>query len=289
MGISASEAAERFPNSPDRFLDVGAGEVAHRSFGTGPDVLFVHGWPVSGATFRKLLPHLTDKFTCHVIDLPGAGSSRFADATPVTVDQQIITVRRVIDEFGFGQRRPRRTRQWRADRQARHRRRPPHAGVGADRYRTTCWVELAIQALPRRTAHTWCRRRLLLDRRSSAPSAQSIRARWRVRRLAPCSTESSMSSSSNLCTPRDHTSMPRSDSCEASTRVTCANSPPFTDRSRYRSNSSGASRIRSFLSTAPDRWSARSRTPGCTSSRGPACSPTRNAPAEVAPAPCSRS
>lgn len=101
MGISASEAAERFRTPPDRFLDVGAGEVAHRSFGTGPDVLFVHGWPVSGATFRKLLPHLTDKFTCHVIDLPGAGSSRFADTTPVTVDQQIITVRRVIDKLGL--------------------------------------------------------------------------------------------------------------------------------------------------------------------------------------------
>ena len=62
---------------PDRFLDVGAGEVAYRRVGTGPDVLFVHGWPVSGATFRTLLPHLADHVTCHVIDLPGAGSSRF--------------------------------------------------------------------------------------------------------------------------------------------------------------------------------------------------------------------
>jgi haloalkane dehalogenase len=101
MSISESEAAELFREAPGRYLDVGAGEVAYRSVGSGPDVLFVHGWPVSGATFRKLLPHLADSFTCHVIDLPGAGSSRFADTTPVSIEQHISTVRRVIDLLGF--------------------------------------------------------------------------------------------------------------------------------------------------------------------------------------------
>ena len=75
--LTPTAAAELFRAAPDRFLDVGAGEVAYRRVGTGPDVLFVHGWPVSGATFRRLLPHLVDHVTCHVIDLPGAGSSRF--------------------------------------------------------------------------------------------------------------------------------------------------------------------------------------------------------------------
>ena len=65
--------------------------------GTGPDVLFVHGWPVSGATFRHLLPHLADHVTCHVVDLPGAGSSRFGADTTLTVEQHIETVRRVVD------------------------------------------------------------------------------------------------------------------------------------------------------------------------------------------------
>jgi haloalkane dehalogenase len=97
MSITAVEATELFRREPDRFLDVGAGEVAYRCVGRGPDVLFVHGWPVSGATFRTLLPHLTDHVTCHVIDLPGAGSSRFTADTPLTVDQHIRSVRRVID------------------------------------------------------------------------------------------------------------------------------------------------------------------------------------------------
>jgi pimeloyl-ACP methyl ester carboxylesterase len=97
MSISAQDAADVFRREPDRFLDVGAGEVAYRRVGTGPDVLFVHGWPVSSATYRTLLPHLADHVTCHLIDLPGAGSSRFTATTRLTVENHIHSVRRVID------------------------------------------------------------------------------------------------------------------------------------------------------------------------------------------------
>ncbi len=95
--LTAAGAADLFRREPDRFLDVGAGEVAYRRVGSGPDVLFVHGWPVSGATFRTLLPHLAEHVTCHVIDLPGAGSSRFTADTTITVDTHIQSVRRVLD------------------------------------------------------------------------------------------------------------------------------------------------------------------------------------------------
>jgi haloalkane dehalogenase len=101
--FSAADAADLFRRPPDRFLDVGAGEVACRSVGTGPAVLFVHGWPVSGATFRTLLPHLVDHVTCHVIDLPSAGSSRFDATTPLTIRQHIETVRRVVDLLALDQ------------------------------------------------------------------------------------------------------------------------------------------------------------------------------------------
>ena len=95
--LTPSDATELFRRQPDRFLDVGAGEVAHRQVGSGPDVLFVHGWPVSGATFRTLLPHLVDHVTCHVIDLPSSGSSRFDSDTTLTIDQHIRSVNRVVD------------------------------------------------------------------------------------------------------------------------------------------------------------------------------------------------
>ena len=97
--LTPAPATDAFRRDPDRFLDVGAGEVAYRRFGTGPDVLFVHGWPVSGATFRTLLPYLVEHVTCHVIDFPGTGSSRFDATTPITLDQHIETVRRVVDQL----------------------------------------------------------------------------------------------------------------------------------------------------------------------------------------------
>lgn len=98
--LTSAAASDLFRIAPDRWIDVGAGEAAIRTVGNGPDVLFVHGWPVNGATFRRLLPHLVDHVTCHVIDLPSAGSSRFDDSTPVSIDQHIETVRRVVDDLG---------------------------------------------------------------------------------------------------------------------------------------------------------------------------------------------
>ena len=95
--LTPADASELFRREPDRFLDVGAGEAAYRVVGSGPDVLFVHGWPVSSATFRLLLPHLVDHVTCHLIDLPSAGSSRFDADTPMSIEQHIATVRRVVD------------------------------------------------------------------------------------------------------------------------------------------------------------------------------------------------
>ena len=98
--MNAAEASELFRGAPHQMIDVGEGRVAHRKVGTGPDVLFVHGWPVSGATFRTLLPHLVEHVTCHLIDLPGAGSSEFGPDTVITVEQHFQSIRRVVDALG---------------------------------------------------------------------------------------------------------------------------------------------------------------------------------------------
>jgi haloalkane dehalogenase len=96
-----NEAVELFRREPQRYLPVATGEVAYRRVGNGPDVLFVHGWPVSGATFRHLLPHLAHHVTCHVIDLPGAGASRFLPDTRLSFDGHIAAVRQVVETLGF--------------------------------------------------------------------------------------------------------------------------------------------------------------------------------------------
>jgi pimeloyl-ACP methyl ester carboxylesterase len=90
---------EAFRSPPERLLDVGDGAaVAVRTFGTGPDVVFVHGWPVSGATFRRIVPRLAASVRCHVVDLPGTGSSRWVDASPLSIDLHVRAVRRVVED-----------------------------------------------------------------------------------------------------------------------------------------------------------------------------------------------
>lgn len=99
--LDAAAATDLFRQDPDDWIDVGAGQAAYRRVGQGPDVLFVHGYPVSGATFRLLLPHLVEHLTCHVIDLPGAGDSRFDAGTTITFEQHVESVRRVVDRLGL--------------------------------------------------------------------------------------------------------------------------------------------------------------------------------------------
>jgi pimeloyl-ACP methyl ester carboxylesterase len=99
MSVEAT-FSDRFRDRPDQLIDVGGASVAYRRMGEGPDVLFVHGWPVSGATFRKILPHLVGHATCHVIDLPGAGSSVFDESSALSLRKHIESVRRVVDWLG---------------------------------------------------------------------------------------------------------------------------------------------------------------------------------------------
>lgn len=99
--FTSEDATELFRSPPSRHFDVGGAEVAYRVVGRGRDVLFVHGWPVSGATFRRLLPYLVDHMTCHVVDLPGAGSSRFTAHSPLSLDLHIQSVRSVVDQLGL--------------------------------------------------------------------------------------------------------------------------------------------------------------------------------------------
>ncbi len=98
--LTAKAASALFRQPPDRWIETQPGTaVACRKIGTGPDVLFVHGWPASGATYRGLLPHLVDHVTCHLIDLPGAGTSRFDEKSDLSITGHAAAVRTVMDEL----------------------------------------------------------------------------------------------------------------------------------------------------------------------------------------------
>ena len=83
---------------PDRFLSIGDDEIAYWRTGTGPDVVLVHGWPLHAATWRDIVPALARHFTCHLIDLPGAGHTRSKTNKPLSLRAHARTLLAVLDE-----------------------------------------------------------------------------------------------------------------------------------------------------------------------------------------------
>jgi pimeloyl-ACP methyl ester carboxylesterase len=49
--------------------------VHWRKEGSGPAIVFLHGFPLSGATWDEVILHLRDRFTCYAPDLIGFGES----------------------------------------------------------------------------------------------------------------------------------------------------------------------------------------------------------------------
>ncbi len=62
--------------------------IAVRVFGQGPPLALVHGYPVHGYTWRRLLPTLAEQFTCYVVDLPGLGDSDWSPGTDFSFTAQ---------------------------------------------------------------------------------------------------------------------------------------------------------------------------------------------------------
>ena len=86
---------------PEEFLNLGHSEVAYRKIGSGPDVLFIHGWPLHAGTFRDIAAQLQSDYTCHLIDLPGAGFSKVHDTSRISIEHHIETVHQVVEQLGL--------------------------------------------------------------------------------------------------------------------------------------------------------------------------------------------
>jgi haloalkane dehalogenase len=72
-------------DAPHDFVNIGHSQLAYWQFGQGPDLVLVHGWPLHSATYRYLLPHLSQHFRCHLFDLPGAGHTITGESAPFGV------------------------------------------------------------------------------------------------------------------------------------------------------------------------------------------------------------
>jgi len=62
--------------------------IAVRKFGNGKPLVLIHGFIVHGYTWRKMIPKLSEHFTCYVLDLPGFGDSKWNKKTDFTFTAQ---------------------------------------------------------------------------------------------------------------------------------------------------------------------------------------------------------
>ncbi|HLL54827.1 MAG TPA: alpha/beta hydrolase [Myxococcaceae bacterium] len=99
--MSRSAEAAAFLSAPVSFQPVRNAEIAYRKFGSGKPLLLVHGWPLSGFTWRKLIPLLAQRFTCYAVDLPGAGETRWTAKTDFNFKGQAENLAAFVEGLGL--------------------------------------------------------------------------------------------------------------------------------------------------------------------------------------------
>lgn len=87
--------------APVERIDTGDAVLACRRYGTGPALLLVHGFPLTGYTWRKLLPMLAPHYTCYVPDLAGKGDSEWTERTDFTFEGHGKRLKVLVDKLGL--------------------------------------------------------------------------------------------------------------------------------------------------------------------------------------------
>lgn len=98
--VELSEPARRWYDS-GHHLDVDGHRVFVYEAGSGPNVVFIHGFPTSGFDWRETIDQLADSFRCVAIDLRGFGLSDKPAAWSYSLFQQADLVESVIAQLGM--------------------------------------------------------------------------------------------------------------------------------------------------------------------------------------------
>lgn len=77
-----------YDNIPLQKISIEDVSIGLRQVGFGDDLVFIHGFPTHGATWRKVLPELSKKYRCHILDLPGLGSSDWSNKSDFSSKSQ---------------------------------------------------------------------------------------------------------------------------------------------------------------------------------------------------------
>ncbi len=97
----AQSPAEFFAKAPVERTRVGRVNYAWRKFGEGPPLLLIHGFPLSGFTWRKVLPELARQHTCYVPDLPGLGETEWTEDNDFSWHGHTANLKGLVDALGL--------------------------------------------------------------------------------------------------------------------------------------------------------------------------------------------
>ncbi len=75
--------------------------IGLRQVGKGHDLIFIHGFPTHGYTWRKQIPLLSQKFRCTLLDLPGLGDSEWSEKTDFTSTAQARYILQLLEQQGI--------------------------------------------------------------------------------------------------------------------------------------------------------------------------------------------
>lgn len=91
--------AEQF--KAPRFVEVDRARVCYRKAGDGPALVLLHGFPLSGLTWRNLVPQLSQRFTCYAFDLVGLGETTSPAPADFTSDGQGRVIQQALHAVGI--------------------------------------------------------------------------------------------------------------------------------------------------------------------------------------------
>ena len=84
-----------------RFADVKSGRISYVEQGKGSTALFIHGVPLNGYHWRRVISRLRHRRRCIAIDLMGLGYTEIAPSQDVSFVSQARMVAEVIDALGI--------------------------------------------------------------------------------------------------------------------------------------------------------------------------------------------
>jgi len=86
----------------DGVTRVGEAFVHWRREGSGPSAVFVHGFPLSGRTWEKVVLRLRARFTCYTPDLIGLGQSQSTTGNDYSSQGQARALQATLSQLGVG-------------------------------------------------------------------------------------------------------------------------------------------------------------------------------------------